>query len=92
LSPEERTLVERHPVYTWEILGRVRAFAHFAWTAATHHEKLDGSGYPWQLTGDALDLPARVTHPTAVRRRAPPDRGGVRSGRGECGIPATPER
>lgn len=60
LTPEQRAAVEHHPRYTWEVLSRVGAFAEFAWTAATHHEKLDGSGYPWGLTGEALDLPARI--------------------------------
>ncbi|HEY0779282.1 MAG TPA: HD domain-containing phosphohydrolase [Gemmatirosa sp.] len=60
LGPEERMAVERHPRYTWEVLSRVGAFTEFAWTAATHHEKLDGSGYPWGLLGDALDGPARI--------------------------------
>ena len=27
---------------------------------AAHHEKLDGSGYPFGLDADALDLPMRV--------------------------------
>jgi HD-GYP domain-containing protein (c-di-GMP phosphodiesterase class II) len=60
LGPDERAQVERHPAYTWEILRGVRAFAGFAWTAATHHEKLDGSGYPWRLDAGQLDLPARI--------------------------------
>ena len=30
-----------------------------AWPA-THHERLDGSGYPDGLTADELDLPARI--------------------------------
>lgn len=60
LGPEERIAVERHPRFTWDILSRVRAFSDFAWAAATHHEKLDGSGYPWKLDGSALDGPARV--------------------------------
>jgi HD-GYP domain-containing protein (c-di-GMP phosphodiesterase class II) len=60
LTAEERVAVERHPVYTWEILLRVPAFADFAWTAALHHEKLDGSGYPWKIDGRGLDMPARV--------------------------------
>ena len=60
LDALERAAVERHPEYTWEILGRVTAFASFAWQAATHHEKLDGTGYPFRLTGDALDLPSRL--------------------------------
>lgn len=60
LTPEERTEVARHPLYTWDILARVGAFRDFAWTAATHHEKLDGSGYPWGLSAPELDRPARV--------------------------------
>ncbi|MGQ0765623.1 MAG: HD-GYP domain-containing protein [Gemmatimonadota bacterium] len=60
LSEEERREVERHPVFTWEILSRVPAFAGFARQAATHHEKLDGSGYPWGLRATDLDMPARV--------------------------------
>ena len=60
LTAEERVEIERHPLYTWEILLRVPAFADFAWTAALHHEKLDGSGYPWKIDGRGLDMPARV--------------------------------
>ncbi len=60
LTDDERRAVNDHPRYTWEILSRVRAFADFARPTALHHEKLDGSGYPWGLTGDALDQSARV--------------------------------
>ena len=60
MTPEERERMELHPRYTLEILQRVSAFSGFAWTAALHHEKLDGSGYPFGLTGDALDQPSRI--------------------------------
>ena len=30
LTPEERSAIERHPLDSWEILSRVRAFASFA--------------------------------------------------------------
>jgi putative nucleotidyltransferase with HDIG domain len=60
LTPDERAEMQRHPMYTWEILQRVGAFAGFARTAALHHEKLDGSGYPWGVGSDDLDLPARI--------------------------------
>ena len=60
LADDERAAVQSHPMYTWEILGRVGAFASFARQASTHHEKLDGSGYPWKLRGDELDAPARA--------------------------------
>src|SRR5690606_32241462 len=60
LAPEERQEMERHPLYTWEILSRVGEFGEFARTAALHHEKLDGSGYPWRVPGDRLPASARV--------------------------------
>ena len=60
LTPEERTEMQKHPLYTWEILRRVGAFSAFARTAALHHEKLDGSGYPWGVRGEDLDIPARI--------------------------------
>lgn len=60
LTEQERAEMQRHPIYTWEILRRVQAFSSFARTAALHHEKLDGSGYPWGVPGDELDVPARI--------------------------------
>jgi HD-GYP domain-containing protein (c-di-GMP phosphodiesterase class II) len=60
LTEAERAAVQRHPAYTWDILSRVSAFDDIAWTAAIHHERLDGRGYPWGLRAEALDLPARI--------------------------------
>ena len=60
LTAAERAQIERHPSFTWEILQRVRAFDGFARLAAVHHEKLDGSGYPWGLTARELDLASQV--------------------------------
>lgn len=60
LTPEERAEMQKHPLFTWEILQRVGAFSTFARTAALHHEKLDGSGYPWGVSGDELDISARI--------------------------------
>jgi putative nucleotidyltransferase with HDIG domain len=60
LTPDEWKAVRQHPVHTWEILDQTDAFREFAWTAALHHERLDGSGYPWRLDGPRLDLAARI--------------------------------
>jgi putative nucleotidyltransferase with HDIG domain len=60
LSRNERQEMQRHPVHTWEILSRVSAFEDFARMAALHHEKLDGSGYPWGLKSEELDLATRI--------------------------------
>lgn len=60
LTPEERVEIERHPVFTNNILSHVHAFGDFAWTASIHHECLDGSGYPYKLTAPQIDGPARM--------------------------------
>ena len=60
LDAVERRTIELHPVYSMQILRHVRAFGDFAWMASVHHEKLDGSGYPWRLKAPQLDRPMRV--------------------------------
>ena len=60
LNRLERAEMKEHPRYTWEILRRVRAFEDFAMLASLHHEKLDGSGYPWGRAADELDMSARI--------------------------------
>jgi HD-GYP domain-containing protein (c-di-GMP phosphodiesterase class II) len=60
LDAEERAAIQQHPRFTFQVLSRVPVFADIARLAALHHETLDGSGYPWGVTGDALDLEARV--------------------------------
>lgn len=60
LTEGERSEVMKHPRWTWQILERVSAFEHFAAAAAHHHERMDGAGYPWGLSGERLDFTARV--------------------------------
>ena len=60
LTDEERERMEQHPRFTLDILEHVAAFRGFARTAALHHERLDGSGYPFGYDADELDLPARI--------------------------------
>jgi len=60
LTDEERGKMEQHPRFTLDILEHVSAFRGFARTAALHHEKLDGTGYPFGYTADDLDLPERI--------------------------------
>jgi putative nucleotidyltransferase with HDIG domain len=60
LTEAEREVVRRHPRLSLEILTRVSAFDELARIAASHHERLDGSGYPSALTAKELDLPSRI--------------------------------
>ncbi len=60
LDRVERAEMRRHTVYTFDILRRVNRFQRFAMLAASHHERLDGSGYHLGLSGDDLDMPVRI--------------------------------
>ena len=60
LTDDEWSVVKQHPFYTYEILRRAPGFSEFALTAASHHEKLNGSGYFRGVNGDMLDLPSRI--------------------------------
>ena len=61
-KPDDRewAIIRQHPGLTREILGRISAFREIAAIAGSHHEKLDGSGYPLQLTAAELPLDARL--------------------------------
>ena len=60
LTAAEYARVREHPIVTRRILERVPGFAPLAPIAAAHHERLDGSGYPWGLTADDLTMPMRL--------------------------------
>ena len=60
LTDEEFDRVKEHPYYTRLILLDVKGFDKIADWAGFHHEKLDGSGYPYHIGADELDLGARI--------------------------------
>jgi putative two-component system response regulator len=62
LTPEEYEDVKRHADIGYHILSPassdlLETAALIAWT---HHEKVDGSGYPRKLAGDAIPLEGRL--------------------------------
>jgi HD-GYP domain-containing protein (c-di-GMP phosphodiesterase class II) len=60
LSAADRERVRTHPYLTERILSRPPRLAEIGAIAALHHERLDGSGYPRGVRGDALPLAARL--------------------------------
>lgn len=62
LSPDERKEVERHPLYSAEILQSVGSVPWRAREIALqHHEKIDGSGYPYGLEGHEISKFSKIT-------------------------------
>ncbi len=67
LSQSEFEMMKKHPVYGYEVIqkaGRLlgeNSFLTFASEITRyHHEKWDGSGYPYGLKGLAIPLSARI--------------------------------
>lgn len=63
LSSEERGDMEKHVVYSYELLSSIewpRRLRLVPAIAAAHHEKLDGSGYPYHKTAKDLGLVERI--------------------------------
>jgi len=60
LTADEREQVRLHPYYTERILSRSPFLSAIASAAASHHERVDGTGYHRSLTAPALPLTARI--------------------------------
>jgi HD-GYP domain-containing protein (c-di-GMP phosphodiesterase class II) len=63
LTDLERRQIEQHALDTWEILKRIpwpRDFRSVPNIAGCHHEKVDGSGYPWKLRGEEIPLCGQI--------------------------------
>ena len=60
LDEAEWAVVRTHASHTQAILGRIGALADLAPIAASHHERLDGKGYPLGLEASALSRETRI--------------------------------
>jgi HD-GYP domain-containing protein (c-di-GMP phosphodiesterase class II) len=54
LTPYEELVVRQHPYHTYRILSMVSGLEEVAMFGAMHHERLDGSGYPFRSRGIPL--------------------------------------
>jgi putative two-component system response regulator len=60
LTPEERRIMELHPVTGARICQPLKTFKHVLPIIRHHHEKMDGTGYPDKLKGDQIPLTAQI--------------------------------
>lgn len=60
LTEKEYAIVQRHSFDTYEILKNISALETITEWASEHHERLDGNGYPFQITNGATSLEARI--------------------------------
>ncbi|NOY77609.1 MAG: HD domain-containing protein [Calditrichaeota bacterium] len=60
LTKEEFDVMKQHTYFTYTVLTTIGGLGHIAEWAAFHHEKLDGSGYPFHIGADRINLGARI--------------------------------
>lgn len=60
LSDEEFAIMKEHPRLGHEILKRVKGLERVVDGMRFHHERPDGSGYPYGLKGEDIPLMARI--------------------------------
>jgi diguanylate cyclase (GGDEF)-like protein/putative nucleotidyltransferase with HDIG domain len=60
LTPEEFEKMKIHPIIGAEILEQVEFPYPVVPIVSAHHEKWDGSGYPYGLKGEAIPIGARI--------------------------------
>ncbi|MGW1073249.1 HD-GYP domain-containing protein [Streptomyces sp. NPDC002537] len=60
LTPEERRIIELHPEYGHEMVRGIGFLDEARAAILHHHERLDGSGYPYGLSGRQIPQFARI--------------------------------
>ena len=63
LTPEERVEIESHVSHTYEFLKQIAwtdNLSHITAIAHSHHEKMDGTGYPLGIKGDEIPIQSRM--------------------------------
>ena len=60
LTPEEYEIMKTHTVLGYRMMERERIDKRIKNAALMHHERFDGKGYPFGLTGDRIDTFASI--------------------------------
>jgi HD-GYP domain-containing protein (c-di-GMP phosphodiesterase class II) len=63
LDAAERLQIESHVVHTFNFLNQIpwtKELRRIPEIARAHHEKLNGTGYPYKLHGDEIPLPTKM--------------------------------
>ncbi|MGH9173374.1 MAG: HD-GYP domain-containing protein, partial [Vicinamibacterales bacterium] len=63
LTDAERREIQQHVVHTFQFLAQIpwtREFRRIPEIAGSHHEKLDGSGYPSGSRGETIPVQSRM--------------------------------
>lgn len=60
LDKEEWIQIKKHPIVSFNILSSISEYIEIAEVVQYHHERWDGTGYPFGLKGEDIPLEARI--------------------------------
>jgi len=60
LTDDERALMQKHPIYAYDMLKRIEFLLPAIDIPYCHHEKWDGTGYPRGMKGEEIPFAARI--------------------------------
>jgi len=60
LTKEEFAIVRQHPYFTYSVLNTIGGLDEIASWAGFHHEKLDGTGYPFHISSGAISTGGKI--------------------------------
>lgn len=60
LTEDERALIQKHPIFAYDMLKRINFLLPAIDIPYCHHEKWDGTGYPRGLKGKEIPFSARI--------------------------------
>ena len=60
LTEDEWSVMRLHPEYAYKLVSSIPFLKNAAEIPHLHHERWNGSGYPFQLKGEAIPLAARI--------------------------------
>ncbi|OGQ85621.1 MAG: hypothetical protein A2512_09530 [Deltaproteobacteria bacterium RIFOXYD12_FULL_56_24] len=86
LTSEDFAFIYKHPYFSAKILCGIKGFEDIGQWCALHHERLDGTGYPYRKAGEEIPQGARILAVadtfTALMEDRPYRCGGSSSGTG----------
>jgi len=60
LTSDDFAIIYKHPYFSAKILRGIKGLEDICQWAALHHERLDGSGYPYRKAGEEIPQGARI--------------------------------
>lgn len=60
LDKDEFGVIKSHPYFTYTFLKHLDSSEDIVLWASCHHERMDGSGYPFHLKGEQIPMGARI--------------------------------